>query len=387
VDRSSANQIVMEQIARRGPVPLSEVLEVALYDPQAGFYETGGAAGRRSGDFLTSPEVGPLFGAVVARALDAWWEEMGRPDPYVVVDAGAGPGTLARSVLDAAPTCGPALRYVLVERSAAQRRRHAQRKLPLEHPALALPPVDVDTEQPVPEASFGPFCTSLAELPRLAGTSAVVVANELLDNLPFDLAERRGGTWHEVRVGLATSASAAGRNLGEVLVPLDEARAALLDRFAPDVPEGGRAPLQQAAVDWLRTALSTAGKGGRVVVFDYASTTADLAGRPQKEWLRTYRGHDRGVAALADLGEQDVTCEVAVDQLAAVRAPTSDQPQHAWLRSWGIDDLVAEGRLRWQASAHSPDLAALAARSRAPEAQALLDPTGLGAFRTVEWRG
>jgi SAM-dependent MidA family methyltransferase len=75
--------------------PLSAVLEAALYDPATGFYETGGRAGRR-GDFLTSPEVGPLFGAVVARALDRWWDGLGRPDPFVVVDAGAGPGTLAR---------------------------------------------------------------------------------------------------------------------------------------------------------------------------------------------------------------------------------------------------------------------------------------------------
>ena len=45
------------------------------------------AAGRR-GDFLTSPEVGPLFGAVLARFLDAEWERIGRPDPFTVVDAG-----------------------------------------------------------------------------------------------------------------------------------------------------------------------------------------------------------------------------------------------------------------------------------------------------------
>ena len=61
-----------------------------------------GRAGRR-GDFITSPEVGPLFGAVVARALDAWWAEAGEPDVFTVVEAGAGPGTLARSVLAAAP--------------------------------------------------------------------------------------------------------------------------------------------------------------------------------------------------------------------------------------------------------------------------------------------
>src|SRR5687768_913076 len=93
---------VRAEIERRGPIPFREVVELALYDPAGGFYATGGRAGRR-GDFLTSPEVGPLFGAVVARALDTWWDEARSPDPFVVVEAGAGVGTLARSVLGAAP--------------------------------------------------------------------------------------------------------------------------------------------------------------------------------------------------------------------------------------------------------------------------------------------
>ena len=71
---------VADEIERRGPVPFSEVMDLALYDPALGFYATGGAAGRR-GDFITSPEVGPLFGAVnsvialfyYARVAQAMW--------------------------------------------------------------------------------------------------------------------------------------------------------------------------------------------------------------------------------------------------------------------------------------------------------------------------
>ena len=85
---SGVRAAVAADIRRHGPVPLDRVLERALYDPAVGFYETGGRAGGRSGDFLTSPEVGGLFGAVVARALDGWWRGMGAPDPFVVVEAG-----------------------------------------------------------------------------------------------------------------------------------------------------------------------------------------------------------------------------------------------------------------------------------------------------------
>lgn len=370
---------VAADIARHGPLPVDRVLERALYDREGGFYESGGRAGGRRGDFLTSPEVGALFGAVVSRALDAWWRALGSPDPYVVIEAGAGPGTLARTVLAAGPACARALRYVLVERSAAQRRLHAA-AVRLEDPSLAFAPVDHDGEEPVAGAPVGPICVSLAELPRIAGP-AVVVANELLDNLPFGLAERRVGAWHEVRVDVAP----VGGRLIERLVPLGDERAALLDRLAGGAAEGARVPLQDAARAWLREALAAAAPRGRVVVIDYATTTADLAARPPGEWLRTYRGHARGAGPLDDLGAQDVTCEVAVDQLALVRPPDADTPQAAWLVRWGLDDLVAEARTEWEARAHVADLAALTARSRITEAAALTDPAGLGAFRVLEW--
>lgn len=378
---------VAADVRRHGPVPLDHVLERALYDGDAGFYESGGRAGGRHGDFLTSPEVGPLFGALVARALDRWWRELGSPDPYVVVEAGAGPGTLCRTVLAALPECGPALRYVLVERSAAQRRLHGE-NLRLEDPALTFAPVDPDTESPVTGAPLGPICVSLAEMPRFAGP-AVVLANELLDNLPFGLAERRDGTWHEVRVDLAagevTTSGDDEPRLVEHLVPHDTDRCAELDRLAPAAGAGARVPVQDAARAWLREASAVARPGGRVVAIDYGATTADLAGRPQHEWVRTYRGHTRGGGVLDDLGRQDVTCEVAVDQLALVRSPVVDVSQADWLRSHGVDDLVDEGRRIWTERAHLGDVAALTARSRVNEAEALLDPAGLGAFRVLEW--
>ena len=87
-----------------GPLRFDEYVEACLYDPAGGFYASGGAAGRR-GDFITSPEVGPLFGAVLARWMDGVWGRLGRPDGFTVVEAGAGHGTLARSVLAAAPAC------------------------------------------------------------------------------------------------------------------------------------------------------------------------------------------------------------------------------------------------------------------------------------------
>ena len=123
---------------------------------------------------------------------------------------------------------------------------------------------------------------------------------------------------------------------------------------------------------------------GTVVVIDYgAPTTAGLAGRPWRDWLRTYRGHARGEHYLAAPGSQDITAEVAIDQLPE---PDTVRTQAQWLQLHGIADLVAEGKQHWEQHAARPDLTAMRMRSRVSESEALLDPAGLGAFTVLEWR-
>jgi SAM-dependent MidA family methyltransferase len=331
-----------ERIRSNGPMSFAAFMEAALYAPDGGFYATGGHAGRR-GDFLTSPEVGPLFGAVLARALDGWWEELGRPSPFTVVDAGAGRGALARAVLAARPACeaAGALRYVAVERSAAQRAEHA---------SLAI--------------------ESMSNLPPRPFTG-VVIANELLDNLPFRLAVFDGG-WREAFVDVAGD----GRFV-EVLRDFGVMPACLPSA----APHGARAPVQEAAAAWVDTVLARLERG-RMVVFDYARTTEEMAALPWREWLRTYRQHERGGHYLADPGSQDITADVALDQLPA---PSSSRAQADFLRAHGLEELVDDGRRIWNERAARPDLAALAARSRVSEAEALTDPTGLGGFTVDEW--
>ena len=285
--------------------------------------------------------MGPLFGAVLARALDSWWRELGEPDPFTVVEAGAGRGALASAVLAAGPACAPSLRYVAVERSAVLRGRH---------------PGGVTSARALPA---GPV-------------TGVVLANELLDNLPFRLLERGPDGWAEVGVD---------EHLAEVLLP---AAPGTGEHLAGDAPVGARIPLQERAATWLAEALRLVHRG-RVVVLDYGDTTPSMATRPWTDWVRTYRGHGRGGHPLADLGRQDVTCEVAIDQLAAVATPAVDRTQAEFLRAHGIEELADEARRAWQERAHVGDLRALAARSRVTEAAALTDPTGLGAFRVLEW--
>ena len=325
-----------------GPIPFERFMDLALYGEE-GFYTgpAAGSAGRR-GDFITSPEVGPLFGAVLARWIDAEWDRLGHPDEFTVLDLGAGPGTLARSVLAARPRCLDGLRYVAVEIADHQRQRH---------------PDGIESTSGIPT---GPF-------------DGVIIINELLDNLAFRLAVFDDG-WREAFVGL----DASGR-FAEVLS----------DRFepVPDVlpttaPLGARAPLVDRARRLIEQVRGLV-RHGSVLSIDYAvPLTAELALRPWREWLRTYRGNERGGHYLTNVGAQDITIDVPLDQLPE---PVSVRSQSQFLQLHGITDLVEEGRRVWAEQAARPGLEAFTMRSRIRESEALLESSGLGSFVAATW--
>ena len=93
--------LIGSEIAATGPMPFSRFMELALYEAELGFYETTGQAGGRRGDFVTSVEAGPLFGAVIGDWLDEVWDEAGQPERFRVAEAAAGVGTLWRGVVKA----------------------------------------------------------------------------------------------------------------------------------------------------------------------------------------------------------------------------------------------------------------------------------------------
>jgi SAM-dependent MidA family methyltransferase len=376
-----AARVLVERIHRNGPIRFGAFVDAALSGP-GGFFTRGGGAGRAGRDFVTSPEVGSLFGACVARALDGEWVRQGRPDPFVVVEAGAGNGRLARDVLRAGPECAPALHYVLVERSPHLRAEQATR-LPLEPVADALGPATrhEPDDTPDPVGGLGPVVGALDELPARP-VDGVVLANELLDNLPFEVVVRTERGWDEVRVGVLDDGTFV-----EVRVPATDD----LTRWIVDVdaPTGTRLPVATGAVEWIGAAASVLHRGS-LLLLDYTAEWHALVARTGG-WLRTYAGHARGGDALVAPGTQDITIDVPIDMVrrAAARAalvPGSESSQAAWLAGLGIDALVAEGRARWEAGAAAPDLDALAGRSRIGEAAALTDPYGLGAHTVLTFR-
>jgi len=325
--------------------------ERCLYEPGTGFYETTSGAGGARGEFLTSPEVGPLFGAVMARWIRSVWEEIGQPDQFDVIEVGAGRGALTAAILRTSPSWEHAARMVCVERSVA----------------LATRATDLLSGR----------ATVRSDLPS-GPIRGVVIANELLDNLCVRVVERTEKGWSEVFVELEDH---SGTVSTERLVPFDEP-----DRLAPLVgpgrgwitPVGARLPVLEAAGRWVTSVIDRL--EGRLLCVDYGTaTTSELEGRP---WLRTYAGHVRGTDPYLTPGSTDITIDVPFDQLPG--HPTLEA-QSEFLRRWGLEQLVDEGRQMWESRAGVGDLSAIEGRSRISEARALTDPTGLGGFLVAEW--
>ncbi len=275
------------------------------------------------------PSSAELVGWMV-EAIDGWWAELGCPDPFTLVEIGAGDGARAQAFLAAGPACLTALRCVLVEADPVLRDRQRAR-LPIESPILVLGPVgpgdgddggdgDVDPdEQTRAVAGIGPLITSLPESPVVDG-DALVVAVGWVSRLPSDRLEWRDGRWWEIRL-----AAGDDSELSELPNPHDRDRAAGADRLLAEPgagagsrpvarPDGARYAALTAAVSWLAGALRMAGSGRLAVIDRWTEVTRPLAP-----------------------GEAP---PLALNQLAAVRRPIEPAPvglfPELWLVSWRL---------------------------------------------------
>jgi SAM-dependent MidA family methyltransferase len=183
------------------------------------------------------------------------------------------------------------------------------------------------------------------------------------------------GTWKEAFVALGDNGKFV-----EVLRHVDN----IPEVLPLTAPLGSRAPIQVAASQWMLNVSQKLSRG-RVLVFDYCSeSTSEIAVTPWREWLRTYRGHERGGHYLLDVGNQDITTQVMIDQLMKTSPELSVTLQSDWLRRWGIEDLVSEGTQYWDKHKSAPDVSAMKMHSRTNEAQSLLDINGLGSFMVID---
>lgn len=340
---------IATEISATGPMYFDRFMEMALYDPGDGFFGAGRLRSHREGDFLTSSEVSPLFGETLARFVAGECDRIGPLD--AVIDCGAGSGALLVGLIDEIPDL----------------------------PAYAVEVSPAARESIQIRVSGVVVVGALDEIPeRLRG---VIIANELVDNLPAAVAVRTGDGWEEEAVAIG------GTGLAPVRAPIRPEVAAWAERNAPGLPPGARVEVQLAAANWLRTALDRLAAGA-VVVIDYGDTSDGLRPRRAQGTIRTYRAHHLGPDPLLEPGATDITMDVDFSALSEVAeeagAAVEYWSQAAFLTHWGLRDRLGEIRhAELEAARAGRTMDRLVLRNQVTEAETLLHPRGLGDFRIL----
>lgn len=124
------DHIIRHHITAEGQsaLPVDKFMQLCLYHPQHGYYMQEQIFGK-DGDFITAPELTPLFGQTLAIWVVKQWEKMGSPTPFSLVEGGPGRGVLMADLLSAlkriSPTCYAAAQVALLEISPRLRGEQA----------------------------------------------------------------------------------------------------------------------------------------------------------------------------------------------------------------------------------------------------------------------
>jgi SAM-dependent MidA family methyltransferase len=279
-------QIIRHRIAHDGGwLPFDRFMAMALYEPGLGYYANAlpkfghlpaGVDGQGS-DFVTAPELSPLFGHTVARQVAQALDATGTDEVW---EFGAGTGALALQVLDALAAQGHALRrYTIVDLSGTLRRR--QQATLTAHADL------VHWADALPDAFEG-----------------VVLGNEVLDAMPVQLLHRVGGqadgVWHERGVGLDAAGTLMWADRTTHLRPPVDIEG----------PHDYLTEIHPQAEAFVRT-LADRWRKGAGFFFDYGFPEAEYY-HPQRHMgtLICHRAHRSDDDPLVDVGDKDITAHV-----------------------------------------------------------------------------
>jgi SAM-dependent MidA family methyltransferase len=341
-------------VAAGGALPFARFMDLALNEPTWGYYRVRDERPGRGGDFVTAPELSPLFGHCLFRQLREVWAALGEPDPFTVLEYGAGGGRLAYDIL---PAFAAALHYRLHEGNA---HRRASARALLAGAGFADRVVFEGPDLP-PEAA-APFV-------------GAIVSNEFADALPT----------HRVR-------GVADGTIEEAFVGWDEAAGAFVERWDPPstprlaaalaagdvtLAPGQAGEIALAAGDWLAGAAARLSRG-LLLTIDYGYPTAELyAPKRRAGTFLCYYRHTANEEPYLRVGQQDMTAHVDFGALERAGVALGLQPlgfttQGPFLSNLGLGELLV--------ATQRPGRALDDYLTERGAVLALIDPAGMGRF-------
>ena len=341
-------------------ITFARYMDLVLYHQQYGYYNSGTASIGVKGDFFTSSSLGRDFGELLAIQIQQMWQNLGCPDPFYVVEMGAGNGELALDILNflldsSESGLVQALKYIIVEQSPALKLKQQQ----------LLESLDLDLSWKTwseisPDSIVGCF-----------------LSNELIDAFPVHLVTKNNGQIEEVFLSIESD------KLHETIYPLSTENILRyfdlvgIDLCQPQYADGYRTEVHLQALEWLQT-LASKLKRGYVLTIDYGYE-ADKYYRPSRQLgtLQCYYRHRRHDNPYVNVGYQDITAHVDFTALKRKGKQYDLQTigftqQGLFLMALGLGDRLNE------LSSGKYDLSQIFQRRDA--LHQLIDPTGLGGF-------
>lgn len=360
-------QIIGQQIAdsRQQRISFAKFMELALYHPQQGYYATNRNNEGIQRDFFTSTHLGADFGELLAEQFADIWERLDRPNPFVLVEMGAGQGLLVQDIVRYLHRhrfeCFAALEYWVIEKSPAliavqQHRLHALRE--------SWGKLYWRTWEEIPTGSITGCCFS----------------NELVDAFPVHLIEATEDQLLEVYLTI----DPVDQSLQEITAPLSTSRLTEYfnlididlrsDRYAKPY----RTEVNLAALDWLTTVADRLHRG-YLLTIDYGYPAHRYYNPTRNQGtLQCYYQHRYHNDPYGAIGHQDITAHVNFTALERQGEKLGLQTigftqQGLFLMALGIGD-------RLNALSNPVDLTVPEILKRRETLHALIDPAGLGNF-------
>lgn len=316
-------QKIIRRIKAEGRISFEQFMEMALYDPEFGYYRSPDLVIGKGGDFYTSAHLHPVFGGMVGRQIMEMWEFSGRPDRFAIIEVGGGEGHICRDMLtylQGSPFFD-ALRYSIVEINPAMQQKQK---------ALLGSPGGV-------AGNKVQWVSSLADIGPVG--CGCVFSNELLDAFPVHLVEMAD----ELREIYIT---VRGETLIEEPGPLSSGTVAdYFDGMKVCLERGYRTEANIRIRDWLRD-VSRVLNEGFVLTIDYGYLARDFYSEDRNRGtLICYYRHQANEDPLSHIGMQDITCHV---NFSAVNTWGEEaglktiglSSQGAFLVSLGIDEEI-----------------------------------------------
>jgi SAM-dependent MidA family methyltransferase len=319
-----------------GFVPFDRFMEIALYDPVAGYYSAARSPLGPMGDFYTAAHVSPLFARSLAQRIGAVRASIAAR-PFRIVELGPGDGTLAAGIVSALRPEAGELEYALVERSEARAAEAADRIRATSATVhvVRLPSLGAD----------GPF-------------AGAVIANEYLDAQPARRLLWDGSSWRELGVELR------GDGLGPADRPMDRAVP------GPALPihlEAGTVVEVSAGAEAAVREIGDHLAAGVAILIDYGLEEPELLAAHPRGTLAAVRGHRSLEARFEAPGTSDLSTFVNFSRLRAVARGSglteiAFRSQAEALGEWGFPALL-DASLKSAGSAEAEVRLRLAAKN------------------------